>query len=408
VLKKYRKFETAAKRADAGTKGWLKYLALAVLVALGLAIGFGMTSSSVHAGTTASPITIGLVSCDLPQYNPTHFAIQPGQTASCTIQTGLAPGTQVTVYVSGVEVATGTVAPNGTVAFQYTAPEGLCGTTTDIQFQVSGQPGKLQAFAGFAFVLNQQGECVVPTTTTTTTTPTTTTMPTTPTTTTTPQTGKPSINKTTVVGNTVIPMPSGIFKYTVSCSGQSVDVTLNDPLQQVNLDCNVGDTVTYIEHHLDGWQCENAPNPANSAECIVVLTMATGGVTANFKNQEVATTPAPTTTNVTNTTTTNVTTTTGTTTVHDTTTATTTTSSPAPPAPPAPPAQTITVTQTVTGPTVTTQGPTHTVTKTHVVKVCYVIKNGKRTKVNCKAKPSKHVSKRPKKRHFTPYSYNQR
>jgi hypothetical protein len=164
------------KREAARRYGWGRIAAVTTVFVFLLLAG---AVAAVAATRDTSSITIGDVTCDLQQYNPTHFALQPGQTGHCTIHTDLTQGTKVTVWVQssdfGNTAIPATVGPNGDISFSYTAPEKRCGTTTDITYQVDGESGKTQAHAGFAYVANAQGTCTTGTTTTTSTTETSTT-----------------------------------------------------------------------------------------------------------------------------------------------------------------------------------------------------------------------------------------
>jgi hypothetical protein len=245
-------------------------------------------------------------------------------------------------------------------------------------------------------------------TSTTGTTQTTTTQTTTTETTTTPAMRKVYVTKECKDANgaKLNGCPSGVFQFTVECPlGQNKQqgTYTNDPLL-------LGSCKT-----TDGGQvCELQPPSSwknDGADC-VAFGPGENDVTVHFVNQEAA--PPSTTTNVTNTTTTNVTNTTTTNVTNTTTTnltnttATNTVTNTVTATTPAPPPSTVTATVTVT-----TQSPpaapvTNTTTVVKTVpgkavkpsKKCYkmVVKHGKRVKVQVAC----HVSKPPKRAHFTP------
>ena len=105
----------------------------------------------------------------LTAYNPTHFALQAGHTATCTIVHATLVGSPSTVNVYirsstlGNETVTGTVsagpAPGDTITFSYTGRSDGC-STTNIGYDENGTPNnERDAHAGFAFV-NSAGENV--------------------------------------------------------------------------------------------------------------------------------------------------------------------------------------------------------------------------------------------------------
>ncbi len=126
-----------------------------------------VVGSSTGTAVATPNLTIGSVTCALPQYNPTHFKLQVGTTVTCTISASLVgnPST-VDVFVKstplGNTTVTGTVS-GSTITFTYTAPLNGC-ATTNIGYD-KGSGGQTNAHAGFGFVDAQGngiGDCSNP------------------------------------------------------------------------------------------------------------------------------------------------------------------------------------------------------------------------------------------------------
>jgi len=130
---------------------------LAALLAMGatIAVVVGLT-----AGTAGAAITIGSVTCDLPQYNPTHFALQVGQTVTCTISDpSLVVNGPVNVNIQSSSFGNETVIGTGDtsthlITFTYTGAEVGCSTTSITYDKTAdgGNSGVTQTKAGFAIV----------------------------------------------------------------------------------------------------------------------------------------------------------------------------------------------------------------------------------------------------------------
>jgi uncharacterized repeat protein (TIGR01451 family) len=123
------------------------------MLALGALIA-SIAGSSIGNAVAMPNLTIGSVTCALDQYNPTHFKLQVGTSATCTISASLVgnPST-VNVYVKstplGNVTVTGTVS-GSTITFTYTAPLNGC-ETTNISYD-NGAGTQTNAHAGFGFV----------------------------------------------------------------------------------------------------------------------------------------------------------------------------------------------------------------------------------------------------------------
>ena len=105
----------------------LALLATAALIAT-------VVGSSTGTAVATPNLTIGSVTCALPQYNPTHFKLQVGTTVTCTISASLVgnPST-VEVFVKSTPLGNTTVpgtVSGSTITFTYTAPLNGCETTT--------------------------------------------------------------------------------------------------------------------------------------------------------------------------------------------------------------------------------------------------------------------------------------
>src|SRR3954454_6726285 len=153
----------------------LTMLGLAVLLAAGLFCGAALSGGPSSAGAVAAT-TIGAVTCDLPQFNPTHFSLQPGQTVTCTIsdpdlivngpvnvniQSTDFVNTQSLDFGNTTVVGTGDAASH-TITFTYTGSESGCNTSA-ITFDKGangGGGGVVSTGAGFAFVTSS-GELIV-------------------------------------------------------------------------------------------------------------------------------------------------------------------------------------------------------------------------------------------------------
>ena len=127
---------------------------LLAALTFGAVMAFASGSSVNTASVTFN--TIGDVTCPLPVYNSTHFALEVGQTVTCTIDaTGELVGSPTTVDVLikhstlGNETVTGTVSGN-TITFTYTGRSDGC-DTTNIGYD-NGDGQQINAHAGFGFV----------------------------------------------------------------------------------------------------------------------------------------------------------------------------------------------------------------------------------------------------------------
>lgn len=133
--------------------------ALAAILTAGFALSGGLSSGPSAARAVAS-LTIGPVTCNLPQYNPTHFAIQPGQTVTCTISDpNLVVNGPVNVNVQSSDFGNTTVGGTGdtgthTITFTYTAVQNGCNTSiiTYDKTADGGGGGVVSTGTGFAYV----------------------------------------------------------------------------------------------------------------------------------------------------------------------------------------------------------------------------------------------------------------
>lgn len=146
-----------SRRAVAGTKSGLL-----------LAVAAGALAFVSSASAATAP---GGLHCNLPVYNSTHYALQIGQTVTCTIEgaTDVIGQTTVDVIIkstgSGNIVVTGTVV-GSTITFSYTAPADRCDTNI-VAYGTNGNntnnsfitPGGTSA-AGFGYV-DAQGNPIV-------------------------------------------------------------------------------------------------------------------------------------------------------------------------------------------------------------------------------------------------------
>src|ERR1051326_30333 len=103
----------------------MRYLRRRVVSSLGLsgapAAGVAFSGALSHGPGNAQAVvaatTIGAVTCDLPEFNPTHFAIQPGQTITCTISDpDLVVNGPVNVNIQSSELGNQTVVGSGDTA----------------------------------------------------------------------------------------------------------------------------------------------------------------------------------------------------------------------------------------------------------------------------------------------------
>jgi hypothetical protein len=122
---------------------------LAALLVMAVAV-IGFTAGTAAATTT----TIGNVTCDTGQYNPTHFAIQVGQTVTCTITGTDVPDGPVNVNIQSSNFGNTTVigtASGGTITFSYTGADNGC-DTANITFDNPDTGGVENTHTGFGFV----------------------------------------------------------------------------------------------------------------------------------------------------------------------------------------------------------------------------------------------------------------
>jgi len=168
-------------------------LGLAAVLAAGFAFSATLSRGSGSAQSVAAT-TIGAVTCNLPVFNPTHFALKLGETVTCTISDpDLVVNGPVDVNIQSTDFGNTTVGGTGntathTITFTYKAVQNGCNTSAITYDKVAdgGGGGVVSTGAGFAYV-DANGDLIVcgQTTTTGTTTTGTTTTVTTPGTTTT-------------------------------------------------------------------------------------------------------------------------------------------------------------------------------------------------------------------------------
>ena len=157
---------------------------LAAVLAAGFAFSAALSRGSGSAQTVAAT-TIGAVTCNLPVFNPTHFALKLGETVTCTISDpDLVVNGPVDVNIQSTDFGNTTVGGTGntathTITFTYKAVQNGCNTSAITYDKVAddGGGGVVSTGAGFAYV-DANGDLIVcgqTTTTGTTTTGTTTT-----------------------------------------------------------------------------------------------------------------------------------------------------------------------------------------------------------------------------------------
>ncbi len=140
-----------------GTRPTWGLVAIVVVVAAAAALVPGAVAG----------IASGALNCTLPKYNPTHYAIQTGQTVTCTIDGASDASGKTTVPVIikssdlGNTTVTGTVSGTGSstkITFTYTAPVVACNTTIVAYISNGNNSNNSKitaggtAAAGFAFV----------------------------------------------------------------------------------------------------------------------------------------------------------------------------------------------------------------------------------------------------------------
>jgi hypothetical protein len=227
------------------------------------------SGAAVMVISTSPPLTIGSVTCNAPQYNPTHFAIMRNVTYNCSISDpNLVVNGDVNVYIQSSDFGNQTVTGTGstathTITFTYTGAVSGCNTTVITYDKTAdgGNGGVQSTGAGFAFVNSDGQEIVcgettttVPTTTTGSTTtvtvpvtttvtlPTTTTVPVTTTvtnpgtTTTVPETTSTVTSTVTTPGTTTTtPGTTSTVTSTVTTPGQTQTTTVPGPTQTVTV-----------------------------------------------------------------------------------------------------------------------------------------------------------------------------
>jgi len=224
-------------------------LGLAAVLAAGFAFSATLSRGSGSAQSVAAT-TIGAVTCNLPVFNPTHFALKLGETVTCTISDpDLVVNGPVDVNIQSTDFGNTTVGGTAstathTITFTYTAVANGCNTSAITYDKTAdgGGGGVVSTGAGFAY-LNSSGELIVcgqattgttETTTTgtteTTTTGTTTTVPVT-TTVVTPGTTTAVAGGTTTVAETttVLPAQTATVTQTVTTAVKGVTKTAGRP-----------------------------------------------------------------------------------------------------------------------------------------------------------------------------------
>ena len=125
-------------------------LAVAFLIA-SLAVNAMPVQTAQAAGASAT------MDCPLPEYNSTHYALQPGQSVTCTIHNADLSGSPSSVDVQIQSSDLGNKTVNGNVSgsnitFSYTGNSGGCNTTVVRYDDGAGHWKNISGMKGFGFV----------------------------------------------------------------------------------------------------------------------------------------------------------------------------------------------------------------------------------------------------------------
>jgi hypothetical protein len=124
-----------------------------------LGVAFLIAAMAVNAmpATRAAAATQGTLNCPLPSYNATHYALQQGQTVTCTITGALIVGSpsSVDVFIQhgslGNQTISGSVSGN-TITFTYTGRGNGCDTSVVRYDAGDGSKNKPNGVQGFGYV----------------------------------------------------------------------------------------------------------------------------------------------------------------------------------------------------------------------------------------------------------------
>ena len=123
-----------------------------------LAVAFLIASLAVNALPAQRAMAANAtLDCPLPQYNPTHYALEPGQSVTCTIHNAVLSGSPSTVdvYIQSTDLGNVTVTGHvsGTnITFSYTGHARGCNTSVVRYDNGDGRKQNIDGLKGFGFV----------------------------------------------------------------------------------------------------------------------------------------------------------------------------------------------------------------------------------------------------------------
>jgi hypothetical protein len=125
-----------------------------------LAVAFLIASLAVNAMPVQTALAGGAsatMDCPLPEYNSTHYALQPGQSVTCTIHNADLSGSPdtVDVYIQSSDLGNSTVTGHvsgSNITFSYTGNGSGCNTTVVKYDNGDGSKKNIDGKKGFGFV----------------------------------------------------------------------------------------------------------------------------------------------------------------------------------------------------------------------------------------------------------------